>query len=88
MPAMDAMRRGQVVLTTPVGQIQEIIKNGENGFICQTKEQFMEKISLLSKDLDLLHRMRIASRDYILSKRSRKNIEERVVTFLQECSGI
>ena len=79
---MDAMRRGSVVITTPVGQIQDIIEDGKNGFICKTKKEFIEKICLLSKDLDLLHKMRIESRNSISRKRNKRVIKYSVSKFL------
>jgi glycosyltransferase involved in cell wall biosynthesis len=82
LAAMDAMRRGAVVISTPVGQIQEMILDGENGFICETREAFVEKIILLSDNLDLLHRMRLASLDAIFQNRDRKVIEQKVSMFL------
>ena len=78
LPAMDAMNRGLVVLTTPVGQIQEIIEDGKNGFICKTKEDFVKKIAFLSKNLDILQKMRISSRETICEKRNQKLIREKV----------
>jgi hypothetical protein len=75
LPAMDAMQRGSVVLSTPVGQIQDIIKNGQNGYICKTKNEFIDKITLLSNDLKLLHKMRIKSLESIHSDRNAKEIK-------------
>ena len=83
LPAMDAMHRGSVVITTPVGQMLEIIKDGENGFICKEKKEFLEKIILLSGDLDLLHKMRIASREHIIKKRNEEIIRQKVLIFLK-----
>lgn len=84
IPAMDAMNRGAVVLTTPVGQIQEIIKNNENGFICIKKQDFIEKISLLSNNLELLHKMRIKSRESIERERNKQDIKNSVLSFLKK----
>lgn len=85
LPAMDAMHRGSVVITTPIGQIQDIIENGKNGFVCKTRKEFLEKITLLSKDLNLLHKMRITSRNFIRRKRKEKIIKQKVLKFLGNC---
>lgn len=82
LPAMDAMVRGAVVLTTPVGQMPEIIEHGKSGFFCRTEQEFIDVIKLLSADADLLHAMRLASREAILSKRSRIEIQKKVRRFL------
>jgi hypothetical protein len=82
IPAMDAMMRGSVVLTTPVGQIQEIIVNGKNGYICRNEQEFRSILSLLGKDLSLLHQLRLASRRTILAERNKGDIQTKVREFL------
>ena len=69
LPVMDAMRRGAVVLTTPVGQATEIIEHGKNGFICQTDAEFISVLSMLADDPAELQRLRVASRARILEAR-------------------
>jgi len=83
LPAMDAMNRGLVVITTPVGQIQEIIDDGKNGFICRTREEFIDKIEFLSNNLCILQKMRIAARDSISQKRNMAVISEKVSGFIR-----
>ncbi len=61
LPAMDAMARGAVVLTTPVGQTQEIVEDGTTGFICTSADQFVERIAELNSDHDRLLHMKQAS---------------------------
>ncbi len=82
IPAMDAMARGAVVITTPVGQLQEFIVNGQNGFICANEEEFRKVFRLLKNDLDLLHKMRHASRRTILEKRNKEDIQKKVHAIL------
>ncbi len=72
IPAIDAMQRGSVVLTTPVGQIQEIIEHGQNGYICNSKQDFINKIMLLTNNPKLLHRMRIKSLETV----NNRNVEK------------
>jgi glycosyltransferase involved in cell wall biosynthesis len=36
---LEAMAAGCVTLSTPVGACQELLRNGENGFICQDDEE-------------------------------------------------
>lgn len=84
LPAMDAMARGLVVITTPVGQIQELITNGYNGYICETKEEFLEKIFSLCSDKILLNKMRLNSLDSIKKLRDPMDITEAVSKFLRQ----
>lgn len=58
LPAMDVMSRGGVLVTAPVGQIQEIIRHGESGFICETEVEFEEALALLFTNPPLLAMMR------------------------------
>lgn len=81
LPAMDSMKRGGVVLTTPVGQIQDIIEDSVSGYICSSYGDFIEKLDLLSSGLSLLHNMRLASIDAITSKRSKMLIDLQVNDF-------
>lgn len=61
LPAMDAMARGAVVVTSPVGQMPELVVHGETGFVCGTEEEFVRRITDLAADLPRLHEMRVAS---------------------------
>lgn len=88
LPAMDAMQRGSVVITTPVGQIQNIIKDGENGFLCNTKNEFLKKIQLLSNDLNLLHKMRIKSIDKLSQLRNSKHIKNQAFLLIENILSI
>lgn len=58
LPLMDALRRGCVVLTTRVGQTDELVSDGENGFFCDTEAQFAARIRQLADDPRLLLDMR------------------------------
>lgn len=83
LPAMDAMKRGSVILTTPVGQIQELIENGVNGFICTTEDEFISRILLLANDKNLLQSMRIKSLKTIEEKRNDGEIRDSVLRFIK-----
>ncbi len=82
IPAMDAMARGCVIITTPVGQMTEIIEDGMTGYICNSKQEFLEKIILLTRDIERLYQMRVQSIRTIARKRARKAISEKVLSFL------
>jgi hypothetical protein len=50
LPLMDAQRRGCVVLTTRVGQTDELVEDGVNGFFCDDEAAFVRRITELSED--------------------------------------
>lgn len=58
LPLMDALRRGCVALTTRVGQTDELIEDGDNGFFCDDAADFERRIAQLRDDPALLLRMR------------------------------
>jgi glycosyltransferase involved in cell wall biosynthesis len=66
---MDAMQRGAVVITSPVGQAIEIIEHEKNGFLCQTDEEFTSILKSLAAHPAELQRLRIASHARILESR-------------------
>jgi hypothetical protein len=86
LPAMDAMRRGLVVISSPVGQIQEIVQDGVSGFICKSENEFLDKITFLLTNPSILHTMRIESIKRINQKRNTKVIKMKSATFLSDCS--
>ena len=58
LPLVEALRRGNIALTTRVGQTDDWVIDGYNGFFCESKADFLDKISLLSWDRSLLMSMR------------------------------
>lgn len=84
LPAMDAMARGLAVITTPVGQIQELVIDGYNGYICETKEEFLDKIFSLCSDKILLNKMRLNSLDSIKKLRDPMDITGAISKFLRQ----
>ena len=61
LPLMDAQRRGCVVLTTRVGQTDEQVEDGVNGFFCDDADAFERRVRQLAADPGLLLRMRRAA---------------------------
>jgi glycosyltransferase involved in cell wall biosynthesis len=55
---MDAQRRGCVALTTRVGQTDELIEHGVNGFFCAREEEFSQRLQELRDRPLLLQEMR------------------------------
>lgn len=59
LPLMDAQRRGCVVLTTRVGQTDELVEDGVNGWFCDDEPAFAARIGQLRDDPALLRAMRL-----------------------------
>ncbi len=81
IPLMDAMAKGCAILTTPVGQTDELVIDGENGFFCKNESEFTQRISQLSSDEALLYRMRIRSIE-IISGINADMIRNQLIEFL------
>jgi len=83
IPAMDAMARGCVILSTCVGQMPELIQNGENGFILNSSDEFYKKIMWINDNKEWLHQARIKSINILKEKRNIKEIREKVKCFIR-----
>lgn len=58
LPLMDSMRRGCVVLTTRVGQTDEYVEHGVNGYFCESEAEFAQRLHELAGDPERLLAMR------------------------------
>jgi len=83
LPAMDAMQRGLIVLSTPVGQMPEIVEDGVSGFLCNGLSEFVERLSLLAADPQLVRQMRHASLDRISQVRNTSILRDALMPVLQ-----
>ncbi|MCO6501335.1 MAG: glycosyltransferase family 4 protein [Vicingus serpentipes] len=64
-------------IMSPVGVNTEIIKDGENGFLANSQEEWVEKISMLIDSVDLRKKMGERGRESVLNRyavESNKNI--------------
>lgn len=77
LPAMEAMARGAVVVSSRVGQLPEIIEDGMSGFFCESEDDFVAVISRLSANVDELHRARLASLAAIRGRRSEEALKQK-----------
>lgn len=86
LPLLDAMRRGCAVLTTPVGQTDEWVQEGVNGFICHTRAEFSERIRYLAANPQALAEMRLASLG-IAASRSDELVRAQLHAFLDSATA-
>lgn len=70
LPVLEAMACGIPCISSPVGQVPEIIIDGQNGFIVETKEELKEKLVLLKHNHELRKKISINARKTILEKRT------------------
>lgn len=84
LPALDAMARGMAVITTSVGQIQELVINGYNGFICDDRADFVNRIRYLTNNPRQLRKMRINAIKHIQKNRDPGAISKRVDEFVSK----
>jgi glycosyltransferase involved in cell wall biosynthesis len=81
IPAIEAMQRGCVVLSTNVGQMPELINN--NGFILKENE-FLDKIKWIKDNPEWFNNARRKSIDIINEYRRPYDIKKIVKKFLEE----
>ena len=81
LPLMDAQRRGCVVLTTRVGQTDELIEEGVNGFFCASEEEFAGRLQVLRDDPDLLRTMRLNALERAANRRE-TDVRAQLLAFL------
>jgi hypothetical protein len=81
LPLMDALQRGCAVLTTRVGQTDELIEEGGNGFFCAGEEEFAARILQLHESPRLLRDMRLRALS-LAGARQDDRIRDQLLAFL------
>ena len=62
------MAMSRPTISSDIGETIHIIKNGENGFLAKTKEEFAARMEALIKNADLRER---------IGRNARKSVEEK-----------
>lgn len=60
---MEALASGLPVVADPLGGYAEWINDGDNGFLCRTQEEFLDRINLLALDCPLRARAQQRARE-------------------------
>jgi len=83
----EAMACGKPVVATNCSSLPELVENGRNGFLCEMDniDDFVEKIKVLGKDVNLRKRMGKYNRKKILEK---FNIKEMTKEYEKLYKGI
>lgn len=56
-----------IALSTDVGSVEDVLRDGETGFLCKDTFEFVERIERLLKDPELLERMQQSAQEFALS---------------------
>ena len=68
LPVMEAVLAGLAVITTPVGQTAEWVRDGENGFVCRTYAEVERAARRYAADPALLGAHRARAREVAATK--------------------
>jgi glycosyltransferase involved in cell wall biosynthesis len=66
--AIQYMSLGIPAVVSPVGVNSEIVEDGRNGFVCNSIEEWRDRLELLLKDMGLRIKMGEAARETIVEK--------------------
>jgi len=82
---IDACVKGLPSVAFDVGGNNEIIKNGETGYLVSTKNDFFNKIELLITDEKKRLKMGSSAKEYCMQKFNLKNRKEKLENIFKEC---
>ena len=71
-------------IMSPVGVNTEIIQNGENGFLADATDEWVEKISILIEDSELRKKLGAAGRQTVLDKYSVYSQRDNYIKYFNE----
>jgi len=81
------MAVGIPCIASPVGINMELIRDGENGFLAATEDQWYEKISLLTRDQELRKKMGMRGRDFVVKNYSFEVAAPKLISALRQLSS-
>ncbi|HOY30498.1 MAG TPA: glycosyltransferase family 4 protein [Bacteroidales bacterium] len=81
---LQYMALGIPAVMSPVGVNTEIIKNGENGFLANSDEEWIDKLSMLIESAELRMKIGKNGRKTVVEKYSFNAWKDRYVSFFEE----
>jgi len=91
MVVIEAMAMEVPVISTNVGEIDEIIDNGENGILVKNDEEMIgnmvEKIFWCEENREIISQYGKAGRMKILREFSKKNMAQKYLELVRELLG-
>lgn len=86
--AIQYMAAGVVCVASPVGMTCEVIRNGSNGILANSKEEWVQAIKSLLTDADLSRRLVAAGASTIRERYSLTAHAHRMESILEQAAGI
>ena len=80
------MSMGQVAVLSPVGVNRALIEDGVNGFLADTNEEWVDKLSLLIENSALREKMGEKGRETVVNQYSVRAHKDNFVRFFDECN--
>jgi len=80
----EYMAMSKPTVSSKIGETAHIIKNGENGFLAKTREEFIEKMQVLIQNSDLRQRIGEKARQTIEEGYSLKVLGKRLYEILNQ----
>lgn len=81
---MEANFSGAPVIARPKGGIPEMIQDGESGYLCDSKDGFIEKLTHLIEDRAALEAMSRQAREFALQEFTIKRMSEKFRSIYEE----
>jgi len=78
------MAAGLPVVAFNNSAMSTVIRNGETGFLCESVEEFAEKIKLLYNDTRLCERMGRNAIEYVKTCQTKEKFEEQTDEFIKK----
>ena len=88
LKGLQYMALGIPTLMSPVGVNSDIIRDGTNGFLATTTQNWVDKTSRLIDDAELRRTMGLAARKTVVDHYSLKAWQDRYVGFYNELIGV
>lgn len=82
------MATGIPSVASPIGINTDIIQDGVNGFLARSKNEWVEKISLLIEDIHIREQIGKEGRQTVLNKYSLQKIAPKLVEVYKKAAGI
>jgi len=85
LKALQYMGMGVPAVCTRVGAVLDFIQDGVNGFLADSDEEWIEKVSRLIEDFDMRTRMGLAARETVINRYSVEANAPKYMEILRNC---
>jgi glycosyltransferase involved in cell wall biosynthesis len=81
----EYMAKAKPTISSKLGEAEVLIEDGENGFLAETKEEFIEKMRILIRNRSLCKKIGDKARQTVEGKYSLDILSEKLYNFLIQC---